>query len=194
MKHKQQGFTLMEMVGVIAVIAILASMATPMIFEAIRSAKISTFVEDVNVLRSSVARYYGDTGQFPYHAPTDSRDGYRRLISDNSARPIAGWNGPYIEKEFDNPFTDNGYRIVSSTTNAQYQFDLDGDGNADTSGVAYIRIDGVSDTDAKRISDIIDGDGNVTSGDGAWNKAGRVKRYGVNGDHSGILLVYLSRT
>ncbi|MEM7279618.1 MAG: prepilin-type N-terminal cleavage/methylation domain-containing protein [Pseudomonadota bacterium] len=194
MKHKQQGFTLMEMIGVIAVIAILASMATPMIFEAIRNAKISAFVEDVNVLRTSVASYYEDTGQFPVHIPNDSRDGRKLLTSNGTARPVAGWDGPYIEKEFANPFRENGYRAVLTSGNANYQFDLDGDGSADTSGVAVIRVDNVSDTDAKRISDILDGDGDVDSGDGAWNKAGRVKRYGVAGTHRHVLIIFLSRT
>lgn len=194
MKHKQRGFTLMEMIGVIAVIAILASMATPMIFEAIRNARVAAFVEDVNVLRTAVATYYEDTGQFPQHIPTDSRDGRKLLSSNSTARPIGGWDGPYIEKEFENPFRENGYRSILSTANANYQFDLDGDGNIDTSGVSVIRVDNVSDSDAKRISDILDGDGDVASGDGAWNKAGRVKRFGVAGTHQSRLIIFLSRT
>ena len=190
--NKERGFTLMEMIGVMAVIAILVSVATPMIFDAIRNAKATAFVEDVNQLKGAVAQYYEDTGNFPTHIPTDDRVQYRQLMKDNPDNPIGGWDGPYLEKEMDNPFTEGGYRAVLSSANANYQFDLDGDGTVDTSSVAFIRVDGVSDEEAKAISDIFDNDGNVDSGNGAWNAAGRVKRYGVNSDSTSILLIYIA--
>lgn len=194
MKSRQTGFTLMEMIGVVAVIAILASMATPMIFEAIRNARVAAFVEDVNVIRSAVARYYEDTGLFPTHVPTDSRNGRQLLLRNRTGNPIGGWDGPYLDKDFENPFRENGYRAILSTANANYQFDLDGDGAVDTSGVAVIRIDNVSDRDAQKISDILDNDGDAVTGDAAWNKAGRVKRFGTAGTDRSRLLIFLSRT
>lgn len=193
MKHKQQGFTLMEMIGVVAVIAILASMATPMIFDAIRNARVAAFVEDVTVIRTAVARYYEDTGSFPTHIPTSTTDGQRLLLTNGTSSPTGGWSGPYLDKDVDNPFRDGGYRAVMVTADANYQFDLDGDGNMDTTSASLIRVDNVTDLDAQRISNILDGDGDVTSGNGAWNVAGRVKRHGTTGNHSHILLIYLSR-
>ena len=190
---KQRGFTLMEMIGVMAVIAILVSVATPMIFDAIRNAKVTAFVEDVNMVKGAIAQYYQDTGSFPTHIPTDSRDSNKQLMKVNSANPIRGWDGPYLEKDLDNPFSEGAYRAVLSSTNANYQFDLDGDGTADTTSVAFIRIDQVSDEEAKSISDILDNDGSITTGSGSWRAAGRVKRYGVNSDHPNILLIYISK-
>ncbi len=191
--NKVRGFTLMEMIGVMAVIAILVSVATPMIFDAIRNAKVTAFVEDVNVVKGAVAQYYEDTGNFPIHIPTDTRDAYRQLMKDNPTSPIGGWDGPYLEKEIDNPFSEGGYRAVQTSSSAAYQFDLDGDGTADTTSVAFIRVDGVTDEEARAISDIFDNDGSVDSGSGAWNAAGRVKRYGVNSDHPSIVLIYISK-
>ncbi|MEO0574249.1 MAG: prepilin-type N-terminal cleavage/methylation domain-containing protein [Pseudomonadota bacterium] len=193
MKQRQAGFTLMEMIGVVAVIAILASMATPMIFDAIRNARITAFVEDVNVMRTAVARFYEDTGDFPDHEPTSSNAGNHQLLSDNPSSPIAGWNGPYIEAELGNPFNEDGFRRIQVETGADYQFDLDGDGTVDTSSAVVLRVDGVSDTEARRVSDILDGDADVTTGNGAWNAAGRVKRYGANSDHASIMLVYIAQ-
>ncbi len=193
MKNRHSGFTLMEMIGVVAVIAILASMATPMIFDAMRNAKVTAFVEDVNVLRTAVARYYEDTGTFPQHIPTDQRDGRRMLTSNSTARPVDGWDGPYIEKEFENPFRESGFRSIISTANANYQFDLDGDGNVDTSGVAVLRVDNVSETEARMVSDLLDNDGDETTGTTAWNRAGRVKRLGATGNSNSGLIIYLTR-
>ncbi len=193
MKRKQQGFTLMEMIGVVAVIAILASMATPMIFDAIRNARIASFVEDVTVIRTAVARYYQDTGNFPVHIPTSTSDRQHLLLRNSTTAPVGGWDGPYIEKEVDNPFQDGGYRSVQASTSPDYQFDLDGDGNMDTTNAVFIRMDNVTDLEAQRISNILDGDGDVTTGNGAWNRAGRVKRHGTTGNHSHVTLIYLSR-
>ncbi len=190
--NKQLGFTLMEMIGVMAVIAILASIATPTIIDAVRNAKISAFVEDISSIRTAVASFYEDTGNFPVHVPTNANQNQKQLMR-NTANPMSGWDGPYLEKDLQNPFSAGSYRGVLSTTNANYQFDLDGDGNVDTSGVSVIRIDQVSNEEARRISDILDNDGDVTTGSNAWNAGGRVKRYGVNSNHAHILLVYLSK-
>ncbi len=189
--NKRTGFTLMEMIGVMAVMAILVSVATPMIFDAMRTAKITSFVEEVNVVKTAVAAFYEDTGDFPTHVPTDKKDSNKQLLKNNPTKPISGWDGPYLEKEFDNPFSDGGYRGVLLTNRADYQFDLDGDGAMDTTEVVVIRVDGVSDNEAKEISDILDDDGSETSGSGSWKKAGRVKRLG--GDHKHSLLIYLSK-
>ena len=190
---KQRGFTLMEMIGVMAVIAILVSVATPMIFDAIRNAKVTAFVEDVNMIKGAVAQYYEDTGDFPTHIPSDNRDRNKRLMKNDSSRPVSGWDGPYLEKDLGNPFTEGAYAAVLTSTNANYQFDLDGDGTADTTSVAFIRIDQVTDEEAKAISDIFDNDGSIDSGSDAWNAGGRVKRYGVNSDHAHSLLIYISK-
>ncbi|MEL6949990.1 MAG: prepilin-type N-terminal cleavage/methylation domain-containing protein [Pseudomonadota bacterium] len=192
MRQRQAGFTLMEMIGVVAVIAILASMATPMIFDAIRNARVTAFVEDVNVARTAVARYYEDTGQFPTHIPTDTRDGRRTLISNSASNPIGGWNGPYLETDISNPFDEGGYRAILTSGNANYQFDLDGDGTIDTTTVAVMRIDNVSDAQARKISDILDGDADTTTGNGAWYASGRVKKFGAR-QNDRRLLIFLSR-
>ena len=189
----QRGFTLMEMIGVMAVIAILASVATPTIIDAIRNAKITSFVEDVNGIRTVVAKFYKDTGQFPVHIPGGNNQNQKQLMK-NTSNPIRGWDGPYLEKDLVNPFSKGAYRGVLSTANANYQFDLDGDGTPDTSGVSVIRLDQVSNEEAQKISEIIDGDGDITTGNNAWNRAGRVKRYGATGNHANILLIYISKT
>lgn len=190
---KQCGFTLMEMIGVMAVIAIMASVATPMIFDAIRNAKVTAFVEDVNMMKSAVAAFYEDTGEFPTHIPTDNQVRNKQLMKDNPANPISGWNGPYLEKDLENPFSEGAYRGVLSSTSGNFQFDLDGDGTFDTAGAALIRIDRVSDEEARAISDIFDNDGSIENGSAAWHAAGRVKRYGVNSDHPHALLIYISK-
>lgn len=191
MRKHSAGFTLMEMIGVVAVIAILASMATPMIFDAMRNARVTAFLEDVNVARTAVARFYEDTGDFPSHISTSSNANDRQLMA-NTSSGIGGWNGPYIETELQNPFSSGAYAAILNTADANYQFDLDGDGAVDTTRVSVFRIDATTAEEARRISDILDSDGDIDTGDEAWYAAGRVKLFaGRQSDDT--VLIFLSR-
>lgn len=191
MRKNSAGFTLMEMIGVVAVIAILASMATPMIFDAMRNARVTAFLEDVNVARTAVARFYEDTGNFPQHISTSSNANDRQLTADTSSG-IGGWNGPYIESELQNPFSTGAYAGILYSSDSNYQFDLDGDGTVDTTRVSVFRIDATTAEEARRISDILDNDGDIDSGDEAWYTAGRVKLFGGR-ESDDTVLIFLSR-
>jgi len=171
---KQTGFTLIEMLGVLAVIAILASVATPKIFEAIRDAKVASFVEDISTIRTAVLSYYKDTGAFPYH-DVKSKNSNAHNLMKNTKRGVAGWRGPYLEKDIQNPFNPAAGRRVISTNNSQYQFDLDGDGKKDSTTVSLLEVQGLSIEEAKQLSDALDTDASVESGKQAWYRSGRVK-------------------
>ena len=70
------GFTLVEMIGVLAVIAILVSVAAPKIFAAIEDAKVSAYVQKINTLTSAVAKFQVDTGAWPRHIPSHAQARY----------------------------------------------------------------------------------------------------------------------
>lgn len=189
----QRGFTLIEIIGVMAVIAIIAAMATPRIFDAIEDAKITSLLQQVKTLKGSIAEYYSDTGTWPRHTPSHANNGRHNLMlnEDTAGNAIPGWDGPYLEQELTNPFIEGGYVDVLQTSASAYACDIDGDGNQDGSFAVY-RIDGVSDRIAKKVSQMLDKDGSVSTGTGAWKVSGRVKRY--NGTHASIMLVCLART
>ena len=62
--QRTQGFTLVEMIGVLAVIAILASLLVPRIFQAINDSKVSNAAAACNTVKSAVNEYYGKKGRF----------------------------------------------------------------------------------------------------------------------------------
>lgn len=196
MKSTQQGFTLIEMIGVMAVIAILASVATPKIFEAIEDAKVSAYVQEANALKQAVTRFYKDTGRWPRHIPTHADSRYHDLMindTNGSGAAMPGWDGPYLDRELTHQITKGSYQDLLNTTNVNYTCDIDGDGNKDGAFLVY-RADNITDEVAKKISNIIDSDGDVTTGNNSWKAAGKVKRYGTNNDHPHILLYCITKT
>lgn len=177
MNAQSRGFTLMEMIGVVAVIAILASMATPLIFQAISNARMTALAQDIQSYKAAVARFYSDTGLFPMHRPFAPANN-QQLLRD-TATGIQGWNGPYIEQDLKPPTTQSSastYGIWNYRTEGFNNFDLDGDGNLDTSSSTLLYLQIPDAEDARRLSDILDGDGDVTSGSGAWFASGTVRR------------------
>lgn len=63
--HSSSAFTLIEMIGVLAIIGILASVVSPKVIEAIRDAKVTGVIANVNAARSAAATYYGRYNNYP---------------------------------------------------------------------------------------------------------------------------------
>jgi len=171
--EKERGFSLIELIGVLAIIAVLGSIAAPRIFKTIEDSKASTVVENIHNLKTTVAQFYKDTGRQPYQYSDLTSGGYVKYhqLTNNKAK-IKGWNGPYLESELDNPFKGVA-RIYGYNGNA---FDMDGDGTDDVKGVTLYYINNVPYRQAKAISDAIDHDGDKT-GAAAWYTGGTVRTY-----------------
>src|SRR5436305_1449997 len=61
-RSARKGFTLIEMIGVLAVIAILASLLIPKIYEAINNSRISNTVLSYNTVKTALADHYAKYG------------------------------------------------------------------------------------------------------------------------------------
>ena len=82
---KFDGFTLIEMVGVLAVIAILAALLVPKIFAAINDSRFSNSVASINSTKTATMDYFGKKGNFPTTGAFDTL-----LVTENCLeRPLA---------------------------------------------------------------------------------------------------------
>ncbi len=100
---RRRGFTLIELIVVVAIIIILAAILLPMITNRIDDARISRLASEYRTIKTAVAMYYADVGALPQNL----------LDLYNPGTPPDGWRGPYIDKA---PSTTSPY-VVSSPFN-----------------------------------------------------------------------------
>lgn len=59
------GFTLVELLVVLSILALLLSLAVPRYFNSLERAKEATLKQDLNTMRDSIDKYFADKGQYP---------------------------------------------------------------------------------------------------------------------------------
>jgi len=174
-KQPNQGFTLIEMIGVLAVIAILASMLIPKIFESINSARINNAAVTCNTVKTSIADHYAKAGTPPVDAsganpvvlalPVEQYDHVPLLKEGFLDKPFAVKIGDGVINNANTrvrAFDSSGLTLASVVTAAaDTGFNLDGDvGNLnDVVGSVAIEavITGVTSSDAVDFNNRVDG-------------------------------------
>jgi general secretion pathway protein G len=90
----KRGFTLIEILVVITVIAILASLVTPMVFRNVGDAKVSATRAQVEILGLALDAYRLDNDYYP-----STTQGLEALRQPPTGEPAArNWRGPYLRK------------------------------------------------------------------------------------------------
>ncbi len=62
---KRHGFTLIELMVVLTIIALLISIAVPKYFNSVDKAKEATLKQTLNVIRVAIDKFYGDNDRYP---------------------------------------------------------------------------------------------------------------------------------
>jgi prepilin-type N-terminal cleavage/methylation domain-containing protein len=165
---QNKGFTLVEMIGVLAVIAVLAAMLIPKIFEAVHSSKINNTIQSYNTIKEATADHYTKWGTFadtsgnPLGTTTNFDAGvllaegridkpFQAKIGDTTTT-----NAPTVN------VTDLGATTLTPATGTTWNLSgttaTNNDVNIATgSKVAYIKIPYVLAADAHALSERLDG-------------------------------------
>ena len=100
----ESGFTLIELIIVMAIIAILAALAIPRFTSSIKAAQEAVLKEDLHVLRNAIDSYTMDKQKAPQSLDDLVTDGYLKVIPED-------------------PMTHNKDSWVTETSDAMYSLD-----------------------------------------------------------------------
>jgi len=112
------GFTLVELLVVLAIVGLLLAISTPQVLRYLASAKVDAAKTQIRNFESALELYFIDNGSYP-----SDQDGLNALV----AKPASAnrWNGPYLKLQgklvdpWGNPYlyksvTDSGIVQITS--------------------------------------------------------------------------------
>lgn len=91
-RSSQSGFTLMELLVVLAILGLLMSLVGPQVLNQLGGAKTKTAGIQIKDLEQALEMYKLDVGRFPSTA-----QGLTALVTKPGDAP--GWNGPYLKSD-----------------------------------------------------------------------------------------------
>ncbi len=104
--HRSIGFTLVELLVVLAILGLLAGLVGPRVLSQLEGAKSKTAAVQIKDLEQAAELFKLDVGRYP------TRDeGLEALVTNPSA--ISGWNGSYLRRGLPNDPWGNPYRYDS---------------------------------------------------------------------------------
>lgn len=214
-RRRRAGFSLVEMIGVLAIIAILAVVIVPKVFSTIASSRVTATVASLNSLKTAVTDFAGKHGTVPTTNNNSRIDDLLvtagmlegrfvvKIGTQPSTPPIAGatWaksNGAWAATGGASQTSQS--RILCQTSNTTVpstagarNFRLDGttDLPAGARVVAAV-LPGVRISDALELSQRIDGDSFSAADTSTADDVGRVAYRTANGQGLTTVYVYLA--
>ncbi|HXC56387.1 MAG TPA: type II secretion system major pseudopilin GspG [Rhizomicrobium sp.] len=127
-RHGEDGYTLVELLVVLAILGLLATIATTQVLRYFASAKMSTAHAQIESFSSALDLYKLDMGRYP-----TSQEGLEAL----KAKPPTAdnWNGPYVKNttSLNDPWG-NPYTYVSPGRHGEFDLSSNGPNGATSNG------------------------------------------------------------
>ncbi|MGH8656079.1 MAG: type II secretion system major pseudopilin GspG [Gammaproteobacteria bacterium] len=124
-KRKSLGFTLIELIAVLIILGLIASIVAPNVMKRVGGARAKTARVQVEELGAALDLFFLELGRYP-----SSDEGLQALVEQPSDAPQ--WNGPYLKKTKvpEDPWG-NSYRYESPGKHGDYDLASLGADNAE---------------------------------------------------------------
>ena len=118
-RHRQAGFTLLEILVVVAILGLLIGLVAPAALRQLGGAQVSVAKQSIQRLAGVLDLYRLDMGGYP-----SSEQGLQALVARPSG--AAAWNGPYLKAEAGPPLDpwNRPYLYRNPSTRQGRDFDL----------------------------------------------------------------------
>jgi general secretion pathway protein G len=92
-RKNERGFTLLEILGVLTLLAAIITLVAPNVIKQVQKGQCKTALAQIGSIKSVINSYYMDNGEYP-----TTEQGLKALIEKPTAAPVPeNWSGPYIE-------------------------------------------------------------------------------------------------
>ncbi|MBL8384265.1 MAG: prepilin-type N-terminal cleavage/methylation domain-containing protein [Burkholderiales bacterium] len=91
--RRSRGFTLLELIVVMSIVALLASLAAPRYFDSVERARERVLRHNLNILRDAIDKFHADTGAYP---PSLAELASRRYVRRVPEDPVTGSDATWI--------------------------------------------------------------------------------------------------
>ena len=115
-RRDQGGFTLIELITVVGIVAILAAIALPNYRVAIIQAREAVLKENLFQLRDMIDQYYIDKGQYPATLESLVEDSYLRNLPEDPITRAPDWLEVFSDPDPDRPGEPPGVYDVHSAS------------------------------------------------------------------------------
>jgi len=124
-RRLRAGFTLMEVVVVVSILAILSAIATPMIGGVIQKGKVAAARADCDAISEAIGRYYTDNGKYPPGTQNNPKYNYAKWPDhQKGVEVLSPWllegTVKYLGDKFDKDPWGNRYSYHIYTLNNPY--------------------------------------------------------------------------
>ena len=118
MKRRTRGFTLVELLVVVVVLAVLAAIVLPKFMDSGKRSKESALRSDLKLVRNAISMFRNDTGLYPLTlddmaataAPAKGSDG-----TSDVDLTASSWHGPYMQSVPTDPVSLAAYTYTKTT-------------------------------------------------------------------------------
>lgn len=114
-RRRGHGFTLLELLVVMVIIGLLASLVAPRYFGQVGKSQVKVAKAQIDALEKALEQYRLDTGRFP-----SQQDGLQSLVAAPAGEPA--WDGPYLKKAV--PLDPWGHPFVYQEPGERAEIDL----------------------------------------------------------------------